>query len=156
MPEKHPGNLIGGSLHVKNHPHALTLPGIGPSKLQYNGGGKVAVPQIGKTVVLSDIDHAPEILNEVPVGIVGSCLVEKCPSVRIGVEDNLQSVNHRGFAAAGMAGEKIDPLVKGQYFMPYIVPVIQADSGQRLKSLIRHIPHPPPCKSRSAPAHHPP
>ena len=113
MPEKHPGNFIGSSLHIKHHPYTLTLSGISPSKLQYNRGRKIGVPQIGKAVVLSDINHTSQIFNQAPVGIISSSLVEKTPAVRIGVKHDLHGVNHCGFAASGMAGKKINSFMEG-------------------------------------------
>ncbi len=156
VPEEHSGNLIGGRLHIKHHADALTLSCVSPPKLQHDSGREIAVPQIGKIIVLPDIDHSPQVLNQVPVRIISRRLVKKSPAVGVGVEDDLHGVNDRGLSAAGMAGEKIDPFMERQRFMSYIVPVVQAYSGQRLKPLIRHLPHPLPYKSRSAPSRHPP
>ncbi len=155
MPEKYPADLVGGSLHIKHHSHTLTLPGVRSFKLQDNRAGKIAVPQVGKIVVLSDIDHTPKILDEAAVRVVSGRLVKKAPAVRIGIEHDLHGVNDRGFTAPGMSGKEIDSLMKGQSLVPDIMPVVQADPGQCLKPLTRHLPHLLLCMSQSKPSRHP-
>ena len=97
-----------------------------------------------------------EILDQVPVRVVGCRLVEEPSSVGVGVEHDLHGVDNRGLAAPRVSCKKVDPFMEGQGFMPDIVPVVQADPGQGLKPLTRHLPHLLPCKSRSKPAHRPP
>ena len=124
MPEKHPRNLIRSCLHIEDHAHALAFSCICPRKLQHNGAGKILVAQIGEFLILPDIHHSPEILNQASVRVVRRRLIEKSPSVRVCVQHNLHGVNDRGFPAPGVAGEEIDPLMKGQDPVPDIVPVI--------------------------------
>ena len=84
------------------------------------------VPQILGFIIFTDIHHATEVLNQRPVRIIRCSLIKKSPPVRIGIQHNLQGVDHCRLPAAGMAGEKIDPLIQSQYLPVYIMPVIQA------------------------------
>ena len=140
MPEEHTADLIGGRLHIKHHAHALADAGIRLAQLQHDGTGEILVAQIGKAVVLSDIDHAAQILNQASVGIIGSRLVKKAAAIGIGIQHNLHGINDRRLSASGMPRKKVDPVVKGQGSVFYVMPVVQADPGQGFKSLILHLP----------------
>ncbi len=147
VPEKHPGDLIGIGLHIEDHADTLTLSRVGPLKLQDDGAGKITVPQVGEMIVLPDIYHASEILDQSPVRVVGSCFVKKASAVGVGIEHNLHGINDRGFAASRMSRKKIDAFMEGQSPVPDIMPVVQADPGQSFKPLIRHLPRLLPCMS---------
>ena len=95
MPEKHPGNLIGDRLHIEHDAHALALPRIRPRQFQHNGTGKILISQIGKVIVLSNIDHTPQVLDQASVRIIRRRLIEKSASIGVGVQHDLQRIDHR-------------------------------------------------------------
>ena len=136
VPEKGTGDLIGRRFHVKDHADAFLFPRGSLGELHGDGGGKIPVSLVPGLVVFSDVDHAPQVFDQAAVRIVGGRLVEKSSSIRVGVEQNLQRVDHRGLAASGMSGEKVDAPVQLQHLRVDIMPVVQDDPGDRLECLI--------------------
>ena len=136
VPEKGAGDLIGRRFHVKDHADALLFPGSGLGELHGDGGGKIPVSFVPGLIVFSDVDHTPQVFDQAAVGIVRGRFVKKSSSVRVGVEQDLQGVDHRGLAASGMSGEKIDAPVQLQHLRVDIMPVVQDDPGDRLEGLI--------------------
>ncbi len=140
MPEKHTADLIGRSLHIKDHTHALTVSGIRLTQFQHDRTGKILISQIGKAVIISDVDHTAQIFDQTAIRIVCGRLIKKAAAIGIGIQHDLQGINDCRFSASGMAGKKIDSFLKGQDSVFYVMPVVQADPGQGFKSLILHLP----------------
>ena len=109
MPEEQSANLIGSRLHIKYDAHALLFSGIGLFQFQYDGAGKVLIPKILGFIILTDIYHAPQVLDQAPVRIVCRRLVKEPAAIRIGIQNDLDRVDHRRLAASGMAGKEINP-----------------------------------------------
>ena len=124
MPEETSRYLIGRCIHIEYNAHALAFFRIRALQLQNNGAGEILIPQVSELIVLSNVHHAPQILNQVPVGVIRGRLIEKSAAIGVGIEHNLHGVNHRGLSAAGMPGKKVNLPVKGQRFAVDIVPVI--------------------------------
>ena len=146
MPEEQAADLIGGRLHIEGHADALLFPCDTVLHLQYNGGGKILIPPVGYLIILADIDHTPQILDEASIRIVRRRLVKEAPAVCVGIKDDLHGVNDRGLSASGMSREKVDAFVQMQHLPVDIMPVIQSDSGKYFISLclLFHLPTPLP------------
>ena len=112
MPEEQTANFIGGGVHVKDHADALLLLRGALLHFQHDGRGKVPISPIGNLVIFTDVDHAPQVLDQASVGVIRRRLVKEAPAIGIGVQDDLHGVDDRGLAAAGMSGEKVDALVE--------------------------------------------
>ena len=127
MPEKQPGNLIGGSLHVKNDSDTLFCSGNRLFKLQHDRCRKISVSDIFSLIIVSHRNHASQIFDQAPVRVIGRRLVEKSSPVRVGVQNDLKGIDDRRFSAAGMSGKEIDPFTERKHFPFNIMPVIQTD-----------------------------
>ena len=113
MPEEEAADLVGGRLHVKDDARRTPAPRwrcvVNSSTMVVE---KFWFLRYWKLVVFADVDHAPQILDQAPVRVIGCRLVEEAPAVRVGVQDDLHGVNDRRLAAARMSGEKVDFLVQ--------------------------------------------
>ena len=136
MPEKEPADLIGRRLHIKGHADALLLQARRLGQLQNNGGGEIPISLILGLVIFTDINHSPQVLDQASVGIIRCRLVKKAPAVRIGVQNDLHGIDHSGFSASGMSGEKVDAFIQAKHLMINVMPVIQNDPADRLECLI--------------------
>ena len=100
MPEKAPCDLIGRCLHVKDYANTLTFSRVAVLKLQHDGTGEIPVSQVGTLVIVLNVDHAAQILNQVSVRVLRRGLIEEGPAIGICIQHDLQRVNDRGLSAS--------------------------------------------------------
>ena len=139
MPEKQTGDLIGCRLHVKHNPDAFFFLRDCLFHLKNDRRGKVFVPLIFRLIILANIDHTAQVLDQASVRIIRRRFIKESTTIGIGIQNDLQCVNDRGFTTSRMTRKKVDPIIEGQHFMAYIMPVVQAHPGQGFKSLVRHL-----------------
>ena len=111
MPEKQPVYLIGSSLHIKHNTDTFFFFCDRLFHLKNDRRGKVFVPLILCLIILTNVDHAAQILDQASVRIICRCLVEKSTSIRVRIKYDLHRIDYGGLSASGMSGKKIDALV---------------------------------------------
>ena len=111
MPEEQAADFIGGGVHIKNHTHTFLFPASCLFQFQRDGGGKIMVSFVFRLVVFPDIDHASQVFQQAPVRIIRGGFIKEAPSVRIGIQDDLNGIDNGGLSASGMTGKKIDAFI---------------------------------------------
>ena len=94
MPEKQPVYLIGSGLHVKHNPDAFFFLRDRLFHLKNDRRGKVFVPLIFRLIILANVDHTAQVLDQASVRVICRRLIEKSTSVRVRIKHDLHCIDH--------------------------------------------------------------